>query len=104
MTRGVFDKLVEDRIKSIISTLINKRAEYASDTDVLRNFHVGASITGKSVYEVCFGYMTKHLASIRDIVEKRSRGVFVDSSVIDEKIGDSICYLILLEGLLKEKS
>ncbi|HSH25907.1 MAG TPA: hypothetical protein VLA13_10280 [Massilibacterium sp.] len=44
---------------------------------------------------------TKHLVSVIDMVESNE---VHDPEYIDEKIGDMINYLILLEGILKEQS
>ena len=44
--------------------------------------------------------MTKHLVSIKDIVADNKP---VDATVVSEKIGDVINYLILLEAMLNEQ-
>jgi len=44
--------------------------------------------------------MVKHLVSVFDLIEGR---IPTSQEMIDEKIGDMINYLILLEAVLKEK-
>ena len=45
----------------------------------------------------------KHFVSIQDIVEKiETKGEYPEGDILEEKIGDAINYLILLETLIKE--
>ncbi len=103
MTREEFTKRVEKRIDLVRQTLLTKHKEYAKDDNVFRNFDEAAG--GFSLHstsaEVLWSYMTKHLVSIKDIV---SEDKLADSSVISEKIGDVINYLILLEAMLNQKA
>jgi len=48
-----------------------------------------------------WGMAKKHLVSVTDLIHGRAE---VTPERIDEKIGDMINYLILLEGLLIKKS
>jgi len=93
-----FNKIVERRCDLIKSVLAKKGAEYA-DADALSNFKRGAAITGGTSEEVLLGYMTKHLVSVIDLIKGKNN----TEEVATEKIGDTINYLILLEGLLKER-
>jgi hypothetical protein len=64
-------------------------------SDRLVNFHTGSEITGLTPMQTLWGYLAKHLASVRDIVN----GKVVSREVLREKIGDSRNYLVLLEAL-----
>lgn len=98
MDAATFTKLLESRICKIRDTLVTKAAEYAT-ADRLYNFKAGAELSGKGPKEVCWDYMVKHLVSISDM----ARGVRpATPASIDEKIGDAINYLILLEALFHE--
>ena len=44
----------------------------------------------------------KHDVSVDDIVDDLKRGVVPPKEFIAEKLGDSINYLLLLEGLIEE--
>ena len=44
----------------------------------------------------------KHDVSVDDIVDDLKRGVVPPKEFVAEKIGDSINYLLLLEGLIEE--
>lgn len=102
MTREDFSNRVEKRIDLIRQTLLTKHKEYAKDNNVFRNFDEAAG--GFSLHstsaEVLWSYMTKHLVSIKDIVADNKP---VDPSVVSEKIGDVINYLILLEAMLNQQ-
>ena len=102
MTREDFSKRVEKRIDLVRQTLLTKHKEYAKDDNVFRNFDEaagGLSLHGSSA-EVLWSYMTKHLVSIKDIVADNKP---VDTSIVSEKIGDVINYLILLEAMLNQQ-
>ena len=48
--------------------------------------------------------MLKHEVSVLDLVEwSESEPTRITEELIDEKIGDNINYLILLEGMLKHR-
>ena len=106
MTKTDFNTIVQRRTELIHSVLNSKGNEYAMDTDAFDNFKSGVNIAFADTPEkVAWEYMTKHLQSIKSILNN----VANDSSstpsieVIEEKIGDAINYLILIEGMLKEK-
>ncbi len=102
MTNEAFEALLESRIDAMRKTLAKKASEYASNADRLHNFKRGAEMLRTSPMKTCAGFMTKHLVSIFDLLEMLDNGVPVGIPVIDEKIGDAINYLVLLEALLKE--
>lgn len=93
-----FQDLLHRRIELTKSVLSVKASEYASAADRFHNFKKAAAFTGETPAQVCIGFMMKHLVSVLDLVEATNPS----PEVIDEKIGDSINYLILLEGILKE--
>lgn len=100
MNQEQFDAVVEQRLQKIRGVLISKGKEYADGSDRLINFKLGAQIQGVSPIECLRGYMTKHIASVYTSLKSPND---VASAVWDEKIGDTINYLILLEALLQEK-
>lgn len=103
MTFEDFDKLLDRRMKATVEVLASKAVEYAPGADRLHNFKRAAAITGESPAEVCVGFMAKHLVSVLDIVDsKEARLGRVPQERIDEKFGDAINYLILLEALLND--
>lgn len=99
MTPAVFRELLEERLEKTRRVLDSKATEYASTADRLHNFKRASAITGETPAQVCVGFMIKHLVSVIDMVDQIAPP---SSEKIDEKIGDSINYLILLEGILRE--
>ena len=101
VTTEEFNKIIENRLEKIRSVLFAKAGEYASSTDRMHNFNVAARINDQTPEQALWGMYTKHLVSVLDLIswaeicpEKLSK------ERVDEKIGDSINYHILLEGLL----
>jgi hypothetical protein len=80
-----------------------KNDEYATNDDKLHNFKRAAKMLNCSTFKALQGMKTKHDVSILDIIDKLDRGESVPFKLIEEKITDSIAYLILLEMLIREK-
>jgi len=95
-----FDEIVKNRLKLIKEILLKKRAEYApGGKDRLHNFKRAAAMLGTTQEQALVGMWAKHVVSILDICDGQPAG----REMIDEKIGDAINYLILLEAALKEE-
>lgn len=94
-----FEKLLNRRIESIRKTLESKGKEYAT-ADRLYNFKRASEISQTTPEKALFGMLNKHLVSVIDLIEGRLKN---ESSIVEEKIGDAINYLILLEAILEEQ-
>ena len=107
MTRKDFkEKIVERRIKLIQEVLESKGNDYAENSDQFRSFNLGSKFSLHETPDaVAWEFLVKHLQSVHQMVDdyEKKRKVPTEE-YIDEKIGDCINYLILLEGLLKDKS
>ena len=103
MRNNEFNKIVNNRIDLIQSVLVNKAAEYASDGDRLANFKDGATITGLTPELTLWAYMAKHLASVKKIIDEIGDDKLPSIELLEEKVGDSINYFILLEAVIKER-
>jgi hypothetical protein len=107
MNRLDFNNIVAKRCELICRVLIEKGREYANDDEVFHNFKNAAGISFHGSHEkVAWEFMVKHLQSIKDIIEHVSidgANGYPSNALIEEKIGDSINYLILIEGMLKER-
>lgn len=99
MLSNDFDQIVDSRVRKIVSTLASKGEEYASE-DRLYNFKCAASITNTSPEQALLGMLSKHLVSVLDLISGKLENT---GAMVNEKIGDSINYLILLEALLTER-
>lgn len=99
MTIKEFNKVLEQRIEKIRKVLAAKNKEYASPGDKLYNFKRTAAMLGCSDEEALLGMLAKHLISIIDMVQNKREA---DYALWDEKLGDAINYLILLEAIILE--
>lgn len=98
-----FSKLLEARIIKTRQVLDAKNKEYSDGEDKLYNFKRASVILDCTPERALLGMKTKHDVSILDLVDKIEEGEFVHPDLLDEKIGDAINYLILLEALIKER-
>ena len=99
MNTDQFNEIIEDRLASIKHVLGSKAREYAIG-DRLYNFKRAGKILRTTPQKALAGMFVKHLVSVLDLVEGSLEPT---EYMIEEKIGDAINYLILLEAVLKEK-
>lgn len=93
-----FDKIVANRIEKIKSVLSSKAKEYAKG-DRLYNFKRAAEIERVTTEKALLGMWAKHIVSVLDLIEG---SLAATEYMVNEKIGDAINYLILLEAVLTE--
>lgn len=103
MNNEDFNTLLTKRLDSIEAVLKKKAKEYATEDDRLHNFKRAAHIGECTPAQALKGMWLKHLVSVFDIIDDNATGGVIDHAYIDEKLGDAINYLILLEAILKEK-
>ena len=92
-----FLDILNERIATINVVLGSKAKEYAFKGDRLYNFNQAAVINSTTPAKALWGMATKHLVSIQDLINNRLENT---EKNVNEKIGDMINYLILLEGIL----
>ena len=92
MTDKLFAALLEEKSAEYTDRLARKQKEYATE-DRLHNFKVAAAFQQCTVPQALFGFLTKHLVSLSDMIRS---GESYSDDIWDEKIGDSINYLFLL--------
>lgn len=93
MTNDEFQRLLDELDGNSLETLKTKNTRYSANGDSLHNFRKGADISGGTPAQACWGYLTKHLVALRDMVEQdnfRNREDFL------EKCQDSINYIRFL--------
>lgn len=93
MTNDRFKELLEELDANSVQTLAEKNARYATSDDALHNFKMGADIVGGTPAQACWGYLTKHLVALRDMVE---RDDFSNREDFLEKCQDTINYIRFL--------
>lgn len=113
-----FDELVKRRTGLINKVLASKGEEYSRNGERLWNFKEAAKVTGQTDVQAAWGMAMKHLVSVMDMIDQVGTATvesledqrYCQVSVknfsrdyVDEKIGDLINYLILIEALIVEK-
>lgn len=88
-----FEELLDEIDGISVQTLKDKNSRYAQCEDCLHNFRSGAEIAGGTPAQACWGYLTKHLVALRDMVE---RDDFSNREDFFEKCQDAINYIRFL--------
>lgn len=100
MERERFEELLKELDGESVQTLITKNARYSSEDDALHNFAAGADISGGTPAQACWGYLTKHLVALRDMVQRND---FHNRADLLEKCQDSINYIRFLWCIANEE-
>lgn len=105
MTRKEFsEKIVEKRIELIREVLQRKGLEYGAEKNAFYNFNESTGISFHDTnIAVAWEFCVKHLTSIKDMISNfENIGTVPSNEFIEEKFGDAINYMILMEGMMKE--
>ena len=94
-----FDTIITEQLDRCRDLLVKKGAEYVFDDDRLSAFKKAAVLQGCSQAEAALGMMVKHFISVTDMVRSREH---YTTSRWDEKITDSINYLLILRAIIEE--
>jgi hypothetical protein len=95
-----FNELNKEMMKNCYTLLNQKGHDYTNgEQDALYNFKLVATRTGLTPLQVWSVYFTKHIDAIYTYLKKGE----LKSEPIDSRIQDAINYLLLLNGLIKEK-
>lgn len=100
MTHEDFKTCLEELDGQGAKTLAEKNARYSSSDDALHNFKMGAEVMGGTPAQACWGYMTKHLVALRDMIQRND---FSNREDVLEKIQDSINYLRFIWAISEEE-
>jgi hypothetical protein len=103
MDSNQFDEVLESRLRAIKEVLVLKGKEYRRNEDPLHNFNRGASLSGQIREKVLWGFALKHYISFMDILDDIEKGNMPSKAIVEEKIGDLCCYLILAEASIKDR-
>lgn len=93
MSHEVFDKLLDELDGDGNEVLKVKNARYSAPDDALHNFRAGANFTGLTPAQTCWGYMSKHLIALKDMIDRND---FSNREDFLEKCKDPINYLRIL--------
>ena len=96
-----------DFVKERTSDVLQKKGdEYNYSKGAFENFEEGIQISLANTREgVAWGYVTKQIQSVRALIREVDTGKMdhLTTELIDEKFGDVINYMILIEAMLKER-
>ena len=99
MNSNNFDQIVTNRLIQIKKVLGIKAIEYSQDNDRLHNFKIAARLKNETPAKALWGIAVKHLVSVEDLIEGRLNA---SPEMVNEKVGDMINYLVLLETIFAE--
>ena len=98
-----FNEIFDNTISKCAEVLKAKGNEYSLDYDRLHNFKIAKQLMNSSAVNALGGMMVKHTVSVYDYVDRYERGENISLEQWDEKIIDSMNYLILLRAVLIEE-
>ena len=98
MNQERFNEIIQEQVNTCLDTLVVKAKEYATD-DKLHNFRTAASLHGGTMEQALAGMMAKHTVSVYDMCNS---GQVYNLNLWNEKITDSINYLLLLRAVVGE--
>jgi hypothetical protein len=103
MNAEEFDIFLEETFERIRLVLASKGNEYVANDAKSRfhNFDISAAFKSESSEQALWGFVTKQLVSLSDMVKCDSTSYPID--LWDEKLGDVINYMILLRGIVYHK-
>lgn len=101
MTPERFTESVTTQVEHCISLLGTKGTEYAPGADRLSAFKKAAALQGCTTAQAAFGMLAKHLVSVSDMIMSNER---YSGIRWDEKISDSINYLLIIRAIIEEEN
>jgi hypothetical protein len=102
MEIGRFNEIVTARLQKVKDTLTLKADEYARG-DRLSNFKQIAGLGGCTPEKALTQLVAKHIVALYDFINDLDKDIHQLYSRWDEKIGDIIAYMALLDALLQER-
>ena len=98
MDSKTFNVIVEARLEKTKKTLCLKAEEYARG-DRLSNFKQIAALMDVTPEQALMGLVSKHIVALFDFTKDLRAGQEQVYARWDEKIGDVIAYMILLDAM-----
>jgi hypothetical protein len=95
-----FPEIFDARVAACKAVLNNKAVEYAQGANRYHNFDKAAQCLNCTPEKALEGMMIKHFVSLQDIINSAENIHHLSPEMVNEKITDTINYIILLEGLL----
>ena len=97
-----FNEIVKIRLEKTSKTLTAKADEYARG-DRLSNFKQIGGLLHCTPEKALIGLVSKHIVALVDFINDIDNNIFQSYERWDEKIGDIIAYMALLDALIQER-
>jgi len=101
MKSAIFNGLLDRRMSELRVQLVNAGVKYGTEEDRFHNFNREAEIQRISREKSLVGNMSKELVGVLDMVDNFGK-VIPSEAEVDEKGGNVIKYMLLLEAMMKE--
>ncbi len=98
-----FEKVVRERLETINHLLMVKGKEYVRGDDRYHNFTRSGEMNRQTPTRALHGMNTKHLVSMLDMLDDIDAGSYPTEKAVNEKFGDIMVYLVILEALIKDR-
>jgi hypothetical protein len=97
MTNDEFLQFMQKEFDKLMKLQKIKSSEYTIN-NFDENFEIASKLLNASKEQTALYYMTKHIVSIYDIILNKR-----NYDKLDEKINDTIMYLLMINALVKMK-
>lgn len=102
MNNTEFENIFDRRVAMCREVMVTKAKEYAAAHDRLANFKKAGALQYEHPAKALQGMMAKHQVSIADMTAGLDVGTTYSQAQWDEKIGDALNYLFLLDAVVQE--
>jgi len=96
------EELMKERFAKCLEVARVKGADYSGKEDALANFKRNGERLGLTKYQIWAVYCAKHIDSVFNSIKADPEHPQVESEPLEERIGDIIVYMVILEALMKE--
>ncbi|WNM72522.1 hypothetical protein SEA_ARTORIAS_53 [Gordonia phage Artorias] len=97
-----FDQIINDELDAIREKIVAKNSvEYApleKEVSRFHNFETAAALNGETIEKTLWGFVSKHIASVADMVKDDPTTHSVEKW--DEKITDITIYMLILKAMI----
>ena len=104
MNRAEFKIFMLQKTELIKTIFSMKQQQYSTEFDQFHGFKKAAQLRDTSPEDILMGQMIKHVIALQDFIEAIKKGRKIELAAWNEKTMDVACYMILLNGLAKDRA
>lgn len=84
---------------------VDKRGQYATDDDVLKNFKQTAAMNHETPERSLWGFVSKHLIALKNMIDQdmKNTGAVFNYQAYEDKALDVYNYMALLLAIVRER-